>query len=234
MQAAADVGFVFRGRDRNILRLQVPFHDELDEYELLNVLEFSSARKRMSVVIRKLDDDGKIFLLVKGADNVIFERLADGNDQIKAKTMEDLSTFASDGLRTLCLGYRILDEKEFADWSKEYHEATVSLENRDKMIDECSAKIEHSLELLGATAIEDKLQDGVPETIADLKRAGIRVFVLTGLHHLEPATLTDLLISLRLRRRQARDRCRDRLHNQSSYEGFESHYRSWWRLWNSQ
>jgi magnesium-transporting ATPase (P-type) len=71
VRAAADVGFVFRGRDKEILRLQTPFVDHVEEYELLNVLEFNSTRKRMSVIVRKLDEqDSRIFLLCKGADNV--------------------------------------------------------------------------------------------------------------------------------------------------------------------
>lgn len=71
VQAAADCGFVFRGRDREILRLQTPFVDHVEEYELLNVLEFNSTRKRMSVIVKKLDEqEARIFLLCKGADNV--------------------------------------------------------------------------------------------------------------------------------------------------------------------
>lgn len=174
------MGFVFQGRDRNILRLQTPFNEELDEYELLNVLEFSSARKRMSVLLRKLDDDRQIFLLCKGADNVIFERLAPGKDALKVKTNQDLEQFANEGLRTLCLGYRIVPEEEFEAWSRDFHEATISLEDREELMASVAAKIEHSLILLGSTAIEDKLQDGVPEAIADLKRAGIKVWVATG------------------------------------------------------
>lgn len=180
VQAAADVGFVFRGKDRNILRLQTPFSTDIDEYELLNVLEFSSARKRMSVLLRKMDDDGKIFLLVKGADNVIFERLAPGKEEMKQKTNKDLELFANEGLRTLCLGYRIVEDAEYEEWSRDFHDATVSLDNREELMGAVSAKIEHSLILLGATAIEDKLQDGVPAAIADLKRAGIKVWVATG------------------------------------------------------
>lgn len=111
VQAAADVGFIFRGRDRNIMKLSTPFSDTPDEYELLHVLEFNSARKRMSVILRKLDEDNRLFLLCKGADNVIFERLAPGNDEIKKKTDSDLQYFAGEGLRTLCLAYRVLDGK---------------------------------------------------------------------------------------------------------------------------
>jgi phospholipid-translocating ATPase len=109
VQAAADVGFIFRGRDREILSLQTPFSDEIERYELLNILEFTSARKRMSVVLRKLDgEDGRLFLLTKGADNVIFERLRSGNDELKEITERHLDEFASEGLRTLTLAYKVI------------------------------------------------------------------------------------------------------------------------------
>lgn len=183
VQSAADVGFVFRGRDRNILKLSTPYSQEPDEYELLNVLEFSSARKRMSVIVRKCDEEGRLFLLCKGADNIIFERLNKSDDaqkKLQAQTDKDLQLFASEGLRTLCLAYRVLDPSEYEEWAEEYHQAEVSLDNREENIDAAAAKIECNLSLLGATAIEDKLQDGVPEAIADLKRAGIKVWVATG------------------------------------------------------
>lgn len=179
MQAAADVGFVFKGKDRNIIRMTTPNSDKVEEYELLNVLEFTSARKRMSVILRKLEDD-ELFLLIKGADNVIFDRLAPGNDALKEKTSQDLEFFANEGLRTLCLGYRAISEEEFAQWSKDYNDASTSLDDREGKLADVAANIEHSLTLLGASAIEDKLQDGVPEAIADLKRAGIKVWVATG------------------------------------------------------
>jgi len=182
VQSAADVGFVFRGRDHNIVKLSTPFSDEPDEYELLHVLEFNSTRKRMSVILRKMDQDGRLFLLTKGADNIIFDRLAADASQkeLREKTDKDLQYFASEGLRTLCLAYRILDAKVYDQWAKDYHEASVSLSDREGKIEEVSARIETELILLGATAIEDKLQDGVPEAISDLKRAGIKVWVATG------------------------------------------------------
>ncbi|ORY23821.1 putative phospholipid-translocating ATPase [Naematelia encephala] len=182
VQSAADVGFVFRGRDRNIVKLSTPFGDEPDEYELLHVLEFNSSRKRMSVILRKLDEYGRLFLLCKGADNVIFERLVKDNSQreLREKTDQDLQEFASEGLRTLCLAYRVLDPLEYEKWASMYHEATVALADREAHVERVSEIIERDLVLLGATAIEDKLQDGVPETISDLKRAGIHVWVATG------------------------------------------------------
>lgn len=117
VQAAADAGYVFKGKDRDILTLERPGADgevQEERYELLNVLEFNSTRKRMSVVMRQLDEEGpsKIILLAKGADNVIFERLKDGSDQaLKDQTELHLSEFANNGLRTLTLAYKIIPSK---------------------------------------------------------------------------------------------------------------------------
>jgi len=180
VQAAADIGFVFLGRDRETLKLKTPFSDEVERYELLNILEFTSARKRMSIVLRKLGGDDERLFSTKGADNVIFERLKPGGDELKETTSEQLAEFARDGLRTLTLAYKVISEEEYELWSERYHEATTFLEDREGRIEAVSSELEHDLRLLGATAIEDRLQDGVPETIADLKRAGIKIWVATG------------------------------------------------------
>ncbi|KAG5643212.1 hypothetical protein DXG03_001330 [Asterophora parasitica] len=182
VQAAADVGFVFCGRDKETLSLRTPSSGpDVEKYELLNILEFTSARKRMSVVLRKLGgDDGRLFLLTKGADNIIFQRLKDSEKDLMAETEEHLSEFANNGLRTLTLAYKVINEDDYRAWSERYHQASISLENREERIEAVSNELEQDLRLLGATAIEDRLQDGVPETIADLKRAGIRIWVATG------------------------------------------------------
>jgi phospholipid-translocating ATPase len=54
------------------------------------------------------------------------------------------------------------------------------MENREEKVNDAYEEIEKDLKLLGATAIEDKLQDGVPECIEHLSRAGIKIWVLTG------------------------------------------------------
>ena len=181
VQAAADAGFVFLGREREIVRMKTPFGDNIEEFQLLNVLDFTSARKRMSVILKKMDpEDQRIFLMCKGADNVIFERLKSGNESLRQKTGDDLDYFASEGLRTLCLAYKTLSAEEYDDWNARYEDALVALKDREEKIETVSDEIERELRLLGATAIEDRLQDGVPKAIAELKRAGIKVWVATG------------------------------------------------------
>jgi P-type E1-E2 ATPase len=88
--------------------------------------------------------------------------------------------FASEGLRTLVLGVKILTDADAEEWLSKYKKAATSLENRDKKLTAVAAEIERNLHIVGATAIEDRLQDGVPETIANLGKAGIKLWVLTG------------------------------------------------------
>ncbi|KAG0019775.1 hypothetical protein BGZ81_009610 [Podila clonocystis] len=152
-------------------------------YEQLDVIKFNSTRKRMTVIVREpVELGGKILLLTKGADNVIFERLSvDGQDQeLRDQTEHDIETFSNMGLRTLTLAQRVLDDATYNAWAAKYAEAGKALDDRAKKMDQVAEEIECNLTLLGATAIEDKLQEGVPDAIAALREAGIKVWVLTG------------------------------------------------------
>ena len=91
-----------------------------------------------------------------------------------------LLEFASEGLRTLVLGVKLLTEESANEWLEEFKSASTSIEKRDDKLTQVALDIERDLHIVGATAIEDRLQDGVPETIANLERAGIKLWVLTG------------------------------------------------------
>lgn len=82
-------------------------------------------------------------------------------------------------MRTLCLAFRSISLTEYTEWSKEYSTAQTAIEKRELKCDAIAEKIEKDLILMGATAIEDKLQEGVPESIALLAKAGIKLWVLT-------------------------------------------------------
>lgn len=147
-------------------------------YELLAVCEFNSTRKRMSTIFRC--PDGKVRVYCKGADTVILERLAPDNPFVEV-TLQHLEEYATEGLRTLCLAMREIPEHEFQEWWQVFEQAQTTVGgNRADELDKAAELIEHDLTLLGATAIEDKLQDGVPDTIHTLQQAGIKVWVLTG------------------------------------------------------
>ncbi|KAK9864093.1 hypothetical protein WJX84_000818 [Apatococcus fuscideae] len=151
------------------------------EFEILNILEFDSTRKRMSTIVRS--PEGKIMLFCKGADTVIYERLdhsSKANMLIKDSTRQHMEEFGAAGLRTLCLSYAQLDEEVYDAWQVKYFAAKTSLTGREEKLAEVSELIEKNLILVGCTAIEDKLQEGVPECIEHLANAGIRIWILTG------------------------------------------------------
>ncbi|KAF9149918.1 hypothetical protein BG015_008273 [Linnemannia schmuckeri] len=175
VSGAATMGYQFTTRRPRSVNIQVGPHDL--EYEILNVCEFNSTRKRMSTIVR--GPDRKIKLYCKGADTVILERLGSENEFVDA-TMQHLEDYATEGLRTLCVAMREIPEKEYQHWSQIYERAATTIQNRGDELDKAAELIEKNLFLLGATAIEDKLQDGVPETIHTLQQAGIKVWVLTG------------------------------------------------------
>ncbi|KAI1078753.1 phospholipid-translocating P-type ATPase [Whalleya microplaca] len=298
VQAAQDLGYLLIDRPTNSIKLQLEDsggESVTETYEVLDVIEFSSKRKRMSIVIRM--PDGRICVFCKGADNVILARLSkahlakqkasdverraskrksieigkamrslheassprdslgffrrsigrkstdlqrrsivsddietwlkrretlhsdaaagyDENRQTPRQSMvlspislaesdevyegmvnevmaaddgliferclQHIGDFASDGLRTLLFAYRYVDHEEYEEWKKAYREATTSLVDRQQRIEEAAESIEQGFDLAGATAIEDKLQLGVPETIEKLQRANIKVWMLTG------------------------------------------------------
>ena len=168
----------YRFTTRRPRSVTVIIDDEENEYELLAVCEFNSTRKRMSAILRC--PDGKVRCYCKGADTVILERLSKDNPIVEA-TLQHLEEYATEGLRTLCLAMREVPEQEFQEWYQIYETASTTVSgNRAEELDKAAELIEHDFYLLGATAIEDKLQDGVPDTIHTLQEAGIKVWVLTG------------------------------------------------------
>lgn len=176
VKGARDVfGYDFYARRPHSITCRIKGQEA--EYEILNVCEFNSTRKRMSVVLR--DPEGKVKLYCKGADTVILERLAKNNPFVEP-TLHHLEEFASEGLRTLCYAMREIPEDEYQRWAQMYDKAATTLVNRAEELDKAAEVIEQNMFLLGATAIEDKLQDGVPDTIHTLHEANIKVWVLTG------------------------------------------------------
>ena len=154
--------------------------NNIRRYEILAINGFDATRKRMSIVVR--EPNGQVVLYCKGADNKMLEIIDAGKTTAKEiQTLDkDLDRFARVGLRTLVMGKRILTEAEYEAWANAYDNARTSVEDREKLLSDCAADIEQHVELLGASAIEDKLQDGVPDAIKRLRRSGVSVWVLTG------------------------------------------------------
>lgn len=149
------------------------------EFKVLNTLDFTSKRKRMSVIVK--DESGQILLLCKGADSIIFDRLSKNGRMYEEATTKHLNEYGESGLRTLALAYRKLEESEYSAWNSEFMKAKTSIgADREAMLERVSDMMERDLILVGATAIEDKLQKGVPQCIDKLAQAGLKIWVLTG------------------------------------------------------
>ena len=124
VQGAADLGFRFDIRRPNSVSISTPFSEQL-EYQLLNICEFNSTRKRMSAIFRM--PDGSIKLFCKGADTVILERLDSEFNPYVQSTLRHLEDYAAEGLRTLCIASRTIPEKEYEEWSKIYEAASTTM-----------------------------------------------------------------------------------------------------------
>ncbi|KAM5271705.1 phospholipid-transporting ATPase VD [Ctenodactylus gundi] len=158
-------------------------------FQLLHILPFDAVRKRMSVVVRH-PLSSQVVVYTKGADSAIMELLSvtspDGTDLenqqvvIREKTQQHLDDYAKLGLRTLCIAKKVMSDTEYAEWLRNHFLAETSIDNREELLIESAMRLENKLTLLGATGIEDRLQEGVPESIEALQKAGIKIWMLTG------------------------------------------------------
>ncbi|XP_051473590.1 phospholipid-transporting ATPase VD isoform X3 [Apus apus] len=158
-------------------------------FQLLHILPFDSVRKRMSVVVRH-PVSNKVVVYTKGADSVMMDLLRTASEagnhsameqkKIKERTQKHLDEYARRGLRTLCIAKRVMSDAEYAEWLKDHFLAETSIDNREELLLESAFSLETELTLLGATGIEDRLQEGVPDTIQALRKAGIKIWMLTG------------------------------------------------------
>jgi len=180
VQAAHDCGISFFSRVRkhagNTSEVVLKGPGQVErKFTILHELAFTSDRKRMSVIVRH---KGNIWCITKGADSVMEGLLNSPFDQGAAA---DLSTFSKQGLRTLIVGMRVVEQTEFEEWNNEYMAArNIIDETKEDKVAEVAARIEKGMKFIGITAVEDRLQDGVPETIQTVKDMGIRLWVLTG------------------------------------------------------
>eukprot|EP00906_Rhabdomonas_costata_P004866 RCo007274 len=179
VEAARSNGYVLK--ERTSMYMTVDVQGQPQRFEILAVCEFNSDRKRMSVVVR--EPSGQLLMLSKGADATMMPLLRQsGKDDAKWQRhiVRQLDMMAKQGLRTLVVGYRILEEGEFASWKATFDEAALRLEGREAAVAEACALLEHDLALVGCSGVEDRLQDKVPETIAFFLAAGVVIWMLTG------------------------------------------------------
>lgn len=165
------LGWVYRGPHLND---RLIWHNgEILRFEVLNLFEFDSDRKRMSIIIRTKDG---ILMFMKGADNIIKKRL--DHTQVFLQVVEKrVEEFSIRGLRTLLFCYKYISEEDY----QSFYSSVVNLADKDKELkDKLVGEMENGMTLIGATAVEDRLQDHVPETLRDLLLANIKVCMLTG------------------------------------------------------
>jgi phospholipid-transporting ATPase len=174
--AAAAYGFLLIERTSGHIVINV--RGETQRFNVLGLHEFDSDRKRMSVILGCPDMSVKLF--VKGADSSMFGVMDESYGGVIHETKIQLHAYSSDGLRTLVVGMRELNDSEFEQWHSSFEAASTALIGRAGLLRKVAGNIETNLRIVGATAIEDKLQRGVPEAIESLRIAGIKVWVLTG------------------------------------------------------
>ena len=150
-------------------------HQEVKVFTKLFVLEFDSTRKRMSVIVRY--PCGRVFIVTKGAETSVLPLCLSG--PIEA-TNRDIDRYALVGLRTLAVACRQLSERDLAKFEQDFAAAQQAIEGREEAIQSVYADIEKGFNLLGATAVEDKLQEGVRDTLVAMAAAGVSVWILTG------------------------------------------------------
>uniref|UniRef100_A0AAQ5ZJT3 Phospholipid-transporting ATPase n=1 Tax=Amphiprion ocellaris TaxID=80972 RepID=A0AAQ5ZJT3_AMPOC len=173
---------------------------------LLHVLNFDSVRRRMSVIVKS--SSGDYLLFCKGADSSIFPRVVSGKvEQVKAR----------EGLRTLCVAYRRLSESEYAEACHHLTEAKLALQDREQRLAQAYDIIERDFVLLGATAVEDRLQEKAADTIESLHKAGMKVWVLTG-DKMETAAATCYASKLFRRSTQILELTKKRTEEQSLHD----------------
>jgi len=172
-----------------------PIHDELDDWLKNRETDVDTASRRRSDAFYSarpshtfgsrsvpLSPSGRTSF--QSADDeveeLIEEALVVDDTAVFERCFQHINDFATEGLRTLLYGYRFLSEEDYSSWRKVYLDASTSLVDRQEKVEQAGELIELDFELAGATAIEDKLQNGVPETIEKLRRAKIKLWMLTG------------------------------------------------------
>lgn len=179
VKAAAMFGVKLVRRTTKVITLLYP-DGQTSDFRILACLEFTPERKMMSIVVE--DEKGHIMLYNKGADSFVepqLEKTAETNEA-KAIEFERLGEMSRKGLRTLLFTQKEVTRSEFEQWHFRFIEAGKLLVDREATVDAVCLELERNLRLIGSSAIEDRLQDRVPETISFFLAAGVKVWVLTG------------------------------------------------------
>ncbi|XKL62821.1 hypothetical protein PGB90_002654 [Kerria lacca] len=173
--AAHEFGYSLLNRTHNCVEIIV--NNKLLRYKVLCDFEFSSDRKRSSVIVK--NPNNELILYAIGADDVILPRCIP-IDNYRDVTKKHIEEFTSQGLRSICISMVKIAQREFENWYPLFVKARESLTSKDNLTEKAEHAIVKNLQLLGCTGVEDKLQNDVPETIDALLEAGINIWILTG------------------------------------------------------
>ncbi|ODV60060.1 aminophospholipid-translocating P4-type ATPase NEO1 [Ascoidea rubescens DSM 1968] len=169
------VGLSLYKRDRNSVTLVHHVSSNSLHFDILQVFPFNSDTKRMGIIVKDKQKQ-EYWFLEKGADTVM-SKIVQHNDWLD----EETGNMAREGLRTLVIGRKKLSTDLYHTFKKQYEEASLSMYNRDlEMASVTSKYLEHDLDLLGLTGVEDKLQKDVKSSIELLRNAGVKIWMLTG------------------------------------------------------
>ncbi|XP_052232597.1 probable phospholipid-transporting ATPase IIB [Dreissena polymorpha] len=174
------VGLTLVKRDINSMQLRAPNGATLS-YTIIQIFPFTSESKRMGIILKE-DDSGEIVFYLKGAD-VVMQSIVQYNDWLE----EECGNLAREGLRTLVVARKVLTEEHYQEFQSRYHQAKMSVQDRNLKVQAVVESLERDMELLCMTGVEDRLQDNVRPTLEMLRNAGIKIWMLTG-DKLETAT----------------------------------------------
>lgn len=125
---------------------------------------------------------GNPFLLSKGADSFLLpycKPILGENPMNLPPIKAAIDNFSCEGLRTLVWAVRELSPGFLDNFLKTWREVSIKPDSDPEYISH-TKRLERDLTFLAASAIEDRLADMVPETLATLLSAGIKVWMLTG------------------------------------------------------
>ncbi|KAG1138765.1 hypothetical protein G6F38_010314 [Rhizopus arrhizus] len=169
------MGLTLIRRDVNTIQLRVNATEEMLNFDVLHIFPFTSETKRMAIIVKNRQS-GEITFYEKGADTVM-TKIVQYNDWLS----EECDNMAREGLRTLVVGRKNLSNETYDDFCTKYHKAEISMHDRNMLKQSVvELVLESNLELLGLTGVEDKLQEGVKNTLEQMRNAGLRVWMLTG------------------------------------------------------
>ncbi|XP_024918736.1 phospholipid-transporting ATPase IG isoform X4 [Cynoglossus semilaevis] len=174
VKGAMRYGFTFLGLESKNMKIRNSNND-IEMYELLHVLNFDPVRRRMSVIVRA--KSGETLLFCKGADSSIFPRVR--QEEVE-RTRTHVERNATEGYRTLCVAFKYLSAEEYRQADEGLREARLALQEREEKLMAVYNQLETGMSLIGATAVEDRLQEEAAETMEALQGAGMKIWVLTG------------------------------------------------------